>query len=82
VAGPQRLDLRSGQCDAGLDTLLDGVVEGGLAIVGELQIARLLLGRGDRRRSAVRDVESVQRAKRDSGGISAAAVTGSPKTAG
>src|SRR5712692_9771195 len=41
----QRFDLRPGQSDAGLDAILDRVVERRLAVVRELQIARPLLGR-------------------------------------
>ena len=43
------LDLRPGEGDSRFEAILDGIVEERLPVVRELQIARLLLGRGDGR---------------------------------
>src|SRR6267142_5908578 len=74
VTRTERLDLRAGQADAGLEALLDRVVVARLAVVGELDIAALLVGRRRRAAGAFAHSESVVRGIKKSGGISAAAL--------
>src|SRR5206468_4069044 len=69
----ERLDLRAGQAEPGLDPLLDGVVEARPPVVGELDVTRLHLGAGGCAPSAFAHAQSLE-GKEKSGCLAAAAL--------